>query len=83
LILYGTTWEPAFDVMENLRKDFEKMKYLFNNQEINATFSCGIAIYPDTKDINILQQEADKALSMAKNQGRNRTVLANPDIKFD
>ena len=78
IILYGTDWESAFDVMENLRKDFEKMEHVFNNQTVKITFSCGIAVYPDIRHSDVLQQEADNALYLAKNQGRNRTVLALP-----
>ena len=83
IILYGADWEPAFDVMENLRKDFEKIEFVFNNQTVHITFSCGIAVYPAIKHIETLQGEADRALYQAKNQGRNCTVLANSTPKSD
>lgn len=75
-LLYNANPEQAFDIMENLRTDFEKIEHSYNNQTFNVTFSCGIALYPIEKDATLLHKSADEALYQAKNQGRNKVILA-------
>ena len=76
VLLYNANPEQAFDIMENLRTDFEKIEQLYDNQLFKVTFSCGIAFYPQLKHAKELHKCADDALYEAKKQGRNRVVLA-------
>lgn len=75
-LLYNANPEQAFDIMENLRTDFEKIEHSYNNQTFKVSFSCGIALYPTEKKAEDLHKAADEALYQAKQQGRNRIVLA-------
>jgi diguanylate cyclase (GGDEF)-like protein/PAS domain S-box-containing protein len=46
--------------------------FLFDGHEMNVTTSIGIAVYPeDGKEIDILLKNADNAMYLAKDQGRN------------
>lgn len=59
----------------NIRKEIEKHKFIFQGTEIKATMSMGVASFPaDGMSRRSLIERADKALYIAKQQGRNRVV---------
>jgi len=68
----------AFRVLDEIRVSFSNIRHQHEGKEFSATFSCGIAVFPDYKDASALCSEADKALYTAKNTGRNRVVIAQP-----
>lgn len=78
VILYEANGSAAVRVMENVRKRFSESKHVFQGNEVSATFSCGIAIFPEHADANALRDAANKALRVAKNRGRNQVILAEP-----
>jgi len=74
IILPGTDLAQAETKAEQLRKIVQKELHItWQNQEISATISIGIARFP-SGNLNIQQiiDAADKALYQAKYEGRNR-----------
>jgi diguanylate cyclase (GGDEF)-like protein len=66
--------EGAKTAVERIRKQFENTKFTFGNHTITATASFGIAGFRGTQppDWNALVAQADTALYLAKDKGRNR-----------
>jgi two-component system, cell cycle response regulator len=66
--------EGTKTAVERIRKQFENTKFTFGNHTITATASFGIAGFRGTKppDWNALVAQADTALYLAKDKGRNR-----------
>ncbi len=62
---------------ENIKKAIENKTYTFNAAEIKATISIGISKSQPSDAITIenLINEADEALYIAKNSGRNRVCI--------
>ncbi len=75
VILNSTTPEQARMILDEIRVSFSQIRHRAGEDEFRATFSCGIATYPDYKDAAELIKAADEALYSAKKQGRNRIVL--------
>ncbi|MBF0620377.1 MAG: GGDEF domain-containing protein [Magnetococcales bacterium] len=82
VILYEADGPAAIRVMENVRKSFEKTEHEINGQTFHATFSCGIAVFPEHNTASALRRSANKALSTAKQEGRNMIILADPGIGY-
>jgi len=76
VILPGSDIDQARRMMETLRSRFAKVRHTANGKTFNASFSCGIACYPDYKSMDDLIEHADTALYQAKKTGRNKVVLA-------
>ena len=79
VILTETTIEDAKMIAERLRSEIESMDIMYGDNSISITLSFGIAELTDNKqaDIDELISRADKALYQAKEQGRNRCVIAD------
>lgn len=75
LILPDTPPSEALQLVENLRQQFEKIKYRLENGEFSATFSAGIASCPPYNLMENLITDADEALYKAKDSGRNQVVM--------
>jgi PleD family two-component response regulator len=45
---------------------------------LRASFSCGVATFPDYQSTSALIEAADNALLQAKRDGRNRVLKAGP-----
>ena len=82
-ILPNTDGKTAFDVMERLRKTTESHVFTYGEKELKVTISVGIAHADKSKlgslDSDILLKRADEALYLAKEKGRNQTVLYSGD----
>ncbi|MBW9256697.1 MAG: diguanylate cyclase [Candidatus Thiodiazotropha sp. (ex. Lucinisca nassula)] len=75
IILPHTNHEGAMVFAEKLRRRVERARV----DELQVTISLGVACTVGQKpihDLNIFIKQADQALYEAKNQGRNRAVLA-------
>lgn len=83
LVLVDTNMTTARAVVESLRVSFATFNHRPDEQPLNVTFSAGLAAYPMFTLANALIRAADRALYRAKHQGRNRVVLADPEILED
>ena len=71
IILTETSSYTANVPMERLRKLIENHKFVYHNQDITVTISCGISSNTELESPYDMFDEADKALYEAKNSGRN------------
>jgi diguanylate cyclase (GGDEF)-like protein len=67
----------ALDAAERIRLGVAHTSFDFGGQRVQCTVSIGVASYPaDGASIDELLSAADRALYRAKNEGRDRVVLA-------
>lgn len=76
IILFNTNLGNGIKVLNELREGFSRIRHRGEGKDFYVTFSCGIADFPRFPTAEALVEAADKALYMAKNQGRNRVVPA-------
>ncbi|MEG0671785.1 diguanylate cyclase [Clostridium sp.] len=75
VILPNTDSEAAYKISEKLRKKIENSD-IFKGKPGRVTCSMGVASYPEHGLwMNELFSKADKALYLAKDQGRNKSLL--------
>jgi diguanylate cyclase (GGDEF)-like protein len=71
-ILVETGKEGGVKVAERIRNAFEKTEFIFNNEIVKATVSCGVSsIRPDITKEELLN-EVDSLLYKAKQTGKNK-----------
>lgn len=76
MLLPHTDLHHAFDVAEKLRSSIAKLRFDFGGVAEGVTASFGVAtVSAGAADIDTLLEHADKALYLAKNGGRNRSVM--------
>lgn len=63
-------------ILDEIRSGFAKIPQQSGNEELNTTFSAGIAAWPEFDDAIRLNDAADRALYQAKQNGRNNVMLA-------
>ncbi|MBF0401278.1 MAG: GGDEF domain-containing protein [Magnetococcales bacterium] len=80
LLLYEADGEAAIQVLEKVRRSFQNLWGRVEHPDIVATFSCGIASYPDYESSARLHKAAHKALSTSKQAG-NQIILAAAPAK--
>ncbi len=79
LILPGASQENAIHRAEQIRRDVsDNLNISTDGHSLHTiTVSLGVAIYPDhAQNIQDVLKEADKALYVSKNQGRNAITVA-------
>jgi diguanylate cyclase (GGDEF)-like protein len=69
-------------VIERIREDFASLPHSHSNGTLFASFSAGIASYPDFSTAVALTEAADNALLEAKRLGRNRVEKAVRQAAF-
>lgn len=79
IILCDADGGAAVKVMDNIRKDFSRLRHVAEGKEFFATFSCGVADISCFDGAAGLCNAAEAALYKAKHEGRNRVVLAQAD----
>ncbi len=80
VLLEGIDSDNVLAAAERLRKAVASVEIRIDDQTISPTASVGVAcLSPDEQDFNQLLVRADRALYQAKEQGRNRVVLAAQD----
>ncbi|WP_179759007.1 GGDEF domain-containing response regulator [Hoeflea halophila] len=78
LLLLDTSPEAVFDVLENFRSHFAGIIFDGRPQQFSLTISIGVAGSDVCQNTAEIFAEADRALYLAKNNGRNQVVLAHP-----
>lgn len=64
----------AMEIAGQIRESVEQRR--FTSHHIKMTISIGVAVFPETvKSLEILMEEADKALYFSKRSGRNKVSL--------
>ena len=76
-LLPGIESDIAFKIAERIRHAVEQLQLHANNKElIHVSISMGISCFPKcAQDEKSLIENADKALYLAKDHGRNQTIL--------
>lgn len=78
LLLLDTSPADVFDLLEEFRKHFAGIVFDGRPEQFSLTVSIGVAGRNACQNTAELLAEADRALYLAKNNGRNQVVLANP-----
>lgn len=76
-LLPGIEDDVAFKIAERIRYSIHKLQlYASNKEPFHTSISMGISCFPKcANNDNKLIENADKALYVAKNNGRNQTVI--------
>lgn len=72
LVLRGISMKEALPVLDQIRIDFANLPHTHAGGSLNASFSCGLAGFPEFLTDHELIDAADNALLKAKSNGRNR-----------
>ncbi len=77
VILPATDFEQAYSIAERLRKLYASTDFRVDKRKrARSTISIGVAQLVDSDDEKTLFEKVDKALYLAKDQGRNQVVTA-------
>ena len=84
VMLPNTLKEDVLQVAERIRSSIESMEFNYEGQKVKVTISGGVSVFdkeenPVTNAKEFVIQ-ADKALYVSKNSGRNRITYADKDI---
>lgn len=77
MLLPETTAEEALKLADNLRESIKSCSFHYRGEDVRVTVSCGISSFNEGDTVDQVFERADKALYVAKDQGRNRCVLAS------
>ncbi len=78
VMLPGADLARTQERAEELRAEIEAQELRYGGETLKVTSSIGVAVYPDHgKSLAALMQEADEALYVAKDSGRNVVKTAN------
>lgn len=80
VILWDTTEEMAYNVIDQIREDFTKISQIYEGGTFTCSFSSGISSSLTFSEVQELSIMADKALYVSKKSGRNRVTIATTDI---
>lgn len=78
LLLPETDLKGAAELAERLRAAVAGICFQVQGQQVPLHISVGVATHDDEPTLDALIANADRALYCAKNEGRNRVVLAIP-----
>lgn len=79
VILPDTSADEAYQLIDDLRKQFSQITYSHVNGDFNVMLSAGIAEYKKSTDMESLIVAADNALYKAKNSGRNQVLVSDDE----
>ena len=79
VLLYNIEQQHVMSALENIRKIFERYRFIEAGQTFNVTCSMGATIIDSqTESAEAALAQADMACNIAKMQGRNRAHLYSP-----
>ena len=73
VVLANCPQADAVNLIEEIRESFAHLHYAADGQKLRTTFSAGVATASSNDSVRALLDRADKALYVAKQQGRNQT----------
>lgn len=76
LLLPSTAPEIAINVLDKLREHIHSLPFHFRHERVEVTFSGGVTGFREVDGPHRLLDMADRALYRAKDQGRDRVLLA-------
>ncbi|WP_052200475.1 GGDEF domain-containing protein [Terriglobus sp. TAA 43] len=83
LVLVDCTLEHAEEVAQRIRQRIQEMEIMLpTGDQIRVTASCGVGLFSDDLDYELLLARVDEALYLAKHKGRNRVEVAHPPSIF-
>lgn len=77
VILPDTDKFEAAQIVTRIQRELSKSIFMYNNSNIFITFSAGVAQYVHEETQENMIKRADCALYKAKNEGKNRVVIAD------
>ncbi|QHI98758.1 diguanylate cyclase [Xylophilus rhododendri] len=78
LLLFNCSPAEAVQLVDELRESFSKMVHGPTGDRFSATFSGGVAFFPNCQSVPLLMVRADESLYEAKRAGRNRVMAHMP-----
>ena len=85
VLLNDSNTEEAQLVAERIRMAIEEHDFIYNNQHLHVTISGGVSIFDAEKNLvnspNEFVNQADQALYISKNSGRNKISIFQPKVK--
>lgn len=77
IILPGVAKNQALDIAEKIRVTVERHQFIIDkNTRITVTISIGLISYPETTtELDLMVEDADAALYLAKDSGRNQVAF--------
>jgi len=79
LLLPETTAPQAFVLLEKLREHIEQCPFRHKDTPVKVTISCGVAEFRPGDTLDAVFERADRAMYLAKANGRNSVRLASVD----
>ena len=79
VLLLDTSPEAVFEVLEKFRKHFAEIVFDGRPEKFSLTISIGVAGSQSCDNAAELFANADRALYLAKNNGRNQVVMADTE----
>ena len=71
-------------VAERIRQKIEDYDFVYNDQHLHVTVSCGVSVFDKNANPvelpNIFVKQADSGLYMSKNNGRNQVTFFDPAV---
>ena len=77
MLLPETSAEEALKLADNLRESIKSCSFHYRVEDVRVTVSCGISSFKEGDTVDQVFVRADKALYAAKDQSRNRCLLAS------
>jgi PleD family two-component response regulator len=73
-MLSNTNLRGAFTLLEKIKKKLNETIFSYNGSKLMVSFTCGLSEISFTNNIDKALVNADKALYVGKNSGKNKIV---------